>query len=83
MYSVAKQIAPSGANEDLNLNAGLFVMYGVGPTGTGAAALARHNLGAAGNPRLSNERINAAMDNNAVSAVLLSGVDTDICKGGE
>ena len=39
-------------------------MYGVGPTGTGAAALELHNLGAAGNPLLSNERINAVMDNN-------------------
>ena len=38
-------------------------MYGVGPTGTGAAALAPHNFGA-GNPLLSNERNNAAMDNN-------------------
>ena len=62
-HSVAKQIAPSGANEDLDLNADLFVMYGVGPTGTGAQALSIHNTGA-GNPLLSNERINAAMDNN-------------------
>ena len=63
-YSVAKRIAPSGANEDLNLNASLFVMYGVGPTGTGAAALAAHVLGSQGNPRLSDDRINAAVDNN-------------------
>ena len=41
-------------------------MYGVGPTGSGAQALLPHDLGAAGNPLLSNERINAAMDNNVI-----------------
>ena len=41
-------------------------MYGVGPTGNGAQALPAHIFGVAGNPLLSNERINAAMDNNVV-----------------
>ena len=55
-HSVAKRIAPSDANQDLDLNADLFIMYGVGPTGTGAAALSSHNFGS-GNPMLSS-RIN-------------------------
>ena len=42
-------------------------MYGVGPTGTGAQALARHVLGPAGNPLLSNENINAAVDRNVIA----------------
>ena len=71
-YSVAKLITPSGANEDLNLNADLFVMYGVGPNGTGAAALAPHVLGPQGNPRLSDDRINAAVDNNVPVPVPVS-----------
>ena len=59
--SVAKRIAPSDANQDLDLNADLFVMYGVGPTGTGAASLSIHNTGA-GNPLLSEQRMNPAVD---------------------
>ena len=65
-HSVAKLIAPSGANEDLNLNADLFIMYGVGPTGSGANALLSHIQGPEGNPALSDQRINAAIDNIAV-----------------
>ena len=44
-HSVSKRIAPSDANQDLDLDANLFVMYGVGPTGTGAQALSVHNTG--------------------------------------
>ena len=56
--SVAKQIAPSGDNEDLNLNdPALFVMYGIAPTGSGAGALGPHNFGA-GNPLLSTGTVN-------------------------
>ena len=36
-------------------------MYGVGPTGTGANALQIHNTGA-GNPLLSEQRVNPAVD---------------------
>ena len=60
--SVAKQIAPSDANQDLNLNADLFVMYGVGPTGSGAQALQAHNLGPGANPILSQGRFNPTAD---------------------
>ena len=56
-HSVAKQIAPSDANQDLDLNADLFIMFGVGPTGTGAAALSAHNFGS-GNPIILSSRIN-------------------------
>ena len=55
---MAKRIAASGANEDLDLNADLFVMYGVGPDGTGANALASHLQGPAVNPLLSDDRVN-------------------------
>ena len=37
-------------------------MYGVGPDGSGAQALSSHVLGAAGNPLLSADRVNAVMD---------------------
>ena len=62
MCSVAKQIAPSDADQDLNLNADLFVMYGVGPTGSGAQALQAHNLGPGANPLLSQGRFNPTAD---------------------
>ena len=58
----AKRIAATDANQDLNLNADLFVMYGVGPTGSGAQALNSHVQGAAGNPLLSADRVNAMVD---------------------
>ena len=59
---VAKQIAPSDANQDLNLNSPLFIMYGVGPNGNGANSLPPHNLGPGSNPILSQGRFNAALD---------------------
>ena len=59
---VAKQIAPSDLNQDLNLNSDLFIIYGVGPTGNGAGSLLPHNLGPGGNPLLSQGRFNAAAD---------------------
>ena len=37
-------------------------MYGVGPTGSGAQALNSHVQGAAGNPLLSADRVNAVVD---------------------
>ena len=37
-------------------------MYGVGPDGSGAQALRSHVQGAAGNPLLSADRVNAAED---------------------
>ena len=37
-------------------------MYGVGPDGSGAQALSSHIQGAAGNPLLSADRVNAAVD---------------------
>ena len=37
-------------------------MYGVGPDGSGAQALRSHVQGAAGNPLLSENRVNAAED---------------------
>ena len=58
----AKRIAATDANQDLNLNADLFIMYGVGPTGSGAQALNSHVQGAAGNPLLSADRVNAVVD---------------------
>ena len=62
LCSVAKQIAPSDADQDLDLNTNLFVMYGVGPTGTGAQALAQHGLGPGLNPLLSQNRFIPAVD---------------------
>ena len=59
--SVAKEIIASGSDEDLNLNVGLFVMFGVGQTGTGEAALASHNFGEE-IPQLSQQRVNPAVD---------------------
>ena len=64
--SVAKQIAPSDADQDLDLSTRLFVMYGTGPTGSGAQSLLPHNLGnaddASANPLRSQGRFNAAAD---------------------
>ena len=62
LCSVAKQIAASDANQDLDLNVALFIMYGVGPTGTGVAALRTHITGAGNNPLLSQQRLNPAVD---------------------
>ena len=62
MFSVAKQIAPGDADQDLNLNDNLFVMYGVGPTGSGAGSLPPHALGPGGNPLLSQGRFNPVLD---------------------
>ena len=59
---MAKQIAPGDVDTDLDLNNDLFVLYGVGPTGTGAAALLPHNLGPGGNPLVSGGRVNAVAD---------------------
>lgn len=43
---VAKQIAASGTNEDLDLNTDLFVMFGVDPNETpGSGALSMHAVG--------------------------------------
>ena len=59
----SKRIAATDPNQDLDLNADLFVMYGVGPDGSGAQALSSHIQGAAGNPLLSVDRVNAVVDN--------------------
>ena len=56
--SVAKQIAPAGTDEDLDLNADLYVMYGVGPGRSGASALGLHVTGPGGNPALSRRTFN-------------------------
>ena len=57
---MAKQIAPSGTGEDLNLDdPNLYVMYGIGPDGTGAGSLSQHNTGAS-NPALSLGTFNPA-----------------------
>ena len=46
-------------------------MYGVGPTGSGAQALNRHVLGAAGNPLLSADRVNTVTDSGDLGDNLL------------
>ena len=48
-------------------------MYGVGPSGTGAASLPVHRTGP-GNPLLSNQQFNVIIDINNVSHSLFDGV---------
>ena len=58
---MAKRIAPSGGNEDLNLNdPNIYVMYGIGPEASGAGPLSVHNTGA-GNPVLTTGTFNPAV----------------------
>ena len=59
----AKRIAATDANQDLDLNNELFVMYGIGPDGTGAQALATHIQGAGGNPLITTDRVNIVVGN--------------------
>ena len=57
----AKRIAATDINQDLDLNAEFFVMYGVGPDGTGASSLATHVQGPGGNPLLSGNAVNVVV----------------------
>ena len=52
-------------------------MYGVGPTGTGAAALSIHNTGAS-NPLLSQQRMNPTVTVNGGLPAPVSYIDNKI-----
>ena len=73
-YSIAKQIALAGTDEDLDLNADLYIMYGVGPGRSGASALGSHVIGPGGNPALSRGRFNPAQDSGEETAFPMSAL---------
>ena len=77
MLSVAKRIAPSGADQDFDLNNEYFVLYGQRVGDSGLGFLVPHEMGPGDNPRITSRKVNPAIDV-SVAVPTTTATDNDL-----